>query len=360
MTAEKVICFDLEGPLSPQDNAYEVMGLIEDGHKIFEVLSRYDDILTLEKKQGYEPGDTLSLIVPFLVRHSITEEDIRRVSDTALIVDGVEEVISALKKRGWTPYIISTSYEYHAYNVAEKIGIPVERVYCTKLKLGKYHAGSNDRGYDLVDEVEADILEKLYPNLGNEAAIKERLDKFFWRDLPKTGLGKFMSEVKVVGGQRKVEAMFDAVRRSHSKLSETVAVGDSITDYMMLSEVDMGGGVSIVFNGNQYSIPYATVGLASTDMRMLLSLIDAFDSGGRKNVVDVALKWESSREEFLRDPRKIPDEYAPLEVKQLLLKKNVNPYIHCLVGSDKSKQDIVLAVHKKVREAVRGAAAKLG
>jgi len=42
------ICFDLEGPLSPQDNAYELMKLFPDGDKVFEVISRYDDLLTLE------------------------------------------------------------------------------------------------------------------------------------------------------------------------------------------------------------------------------------------------------------------------------------------------------------------------
>ena len=70
------IAFDLIGPLSPQDNAYDLMKLFPNGDRVFEVLSRYDDLLTLEEKEGYEPGDTLALIVPFLVLHNITEENI--------------------------------------------------------------------------------------------------------------------------------------------------------------------------------------------------------------------------------------------------------------------------------------------
>ena len=54
-----VIVFDLEGPLSPMDLAFELMGLREGGDKVFAVISRYDDLLTLEGKAGYEPGDTL-------------------------------------------------------------------------------------------------------------------------------------------------------------------------------------------------------------------------------------------------------------------------------------------------------------
>jgi len=50
--------FDLEGPLSPQDNAYEVMGLIPDEYEQFAVSNRYEDLLALAEKPGYESGDT--------------------------------------------------------------------------------------------------------------------------------------------------------------------------------------------------------------------------------------------------------------------------------------------------------------
>ncbi len=78
-----LICFDLEGPLSPQDNAYELMKLFPNGDKIFEVISRYDDLLTLEEREDHEPGDTLALIVPFLVLHNITEADITHLAGKA-------------------------------------------------------------------------------------------------------------------------------------------------------------------------------------------------------------------------------------------------------------------------------------
>lgn len=68
-----LICFDLEGALTPQDNAHELMKLFPRGHKIFEVISRYDDLLTLECRPDHEPGDTLALIIPFLVYHGITD-----------------------------------------------------------------------------------------------------------------------------------------------------------------------------------------------------------------------------------------------------------------------------------------------
>ena len=73
----RYIFFDLEGPLSPRDNAFDLMRHAGAGD-IFRLTSRYDDLLALEGRAGYEAGDTLALIVPFLIRHGVTEADIER------------------------------------------------------------------------------------------------------------------------------------------------------------------------------------------------------------------------------------------------------------------------------------------
>jgi energy-converting hydrogenase A subunit R len=361
----KIICFDLEGPLSPQDNAYEVMGLLEGGHRIFEVLSRYDDVLTLEKREGYEPGDTLSLIVPFLIHHGIKEEDIKRVSSSAKIVDGVKETIDALKKTGWDPHIISTSYEPHALSIAAKIGIPRHKVHCTKLPLEKMRKEAGDSTSSLIEEVEKDILSDLYPNLSDDNKTKTRLDRFFWEDLPKTTMGKVMKQVSVVGGQRKMDAVTEIAKKAERGIDEAVVVGDSITDYKMLGTVKDAGGVAVAFNGNRYSIPYANVGLACSDMRMLLVVIEGYECGQTKGALSVAREWEENGETFLKDPHGIHEDTAPEIVRRLLAEKKndagfMRPYFHVLQEIDEKKLAEIIAIHKKARSLVRGDAAKLG
>src|SRR4030042_28601 len=95
------IGFDLEGPLSPQDNAYDLMKLFPNGDRVFEVISRYDDLLTLESREGYEPGDTLALIVPFLVLHNISEDNITTLAARASFIGGADKLIPQLEDSGW-------------------------------------------------------------------------------------------------------------------------------------------------------------------------------------------------------------------------------------------------------------------
>ena len=167
------ICFDLEGPLSPQDNAYELMKLFSDGEKVFEVISRYDDLLTLEEREDYEPGDTLALIVPFLVLHDVSENDIATLAAKASLTSGADQLIFWLETRGWKVFCISTSYEQYAIHITQKLGIYAHNVACTSFPLGKISATLCKEDQQLLQQAEADIL-TMYPVTDDEKLVRFR------------------------------------------------------------------------------------------------------------------------------------------------------------------------------------------
>lgn len=328
----KLIFFDLEGPLSPQDNAYEVMGLLKNGYKIFEVISRYDDLLTLEKRKNYEPGDTLALIAPFLVYHKISSADIKKISEKAVVIEGAKELVENLCSKGWNCYIISTSYEQHAYNIGSKIGIPKENTICTKFPIDGYLKEFENEDFSLVSDIEDKILALHPPEFEKDEKIKSILDSFFFKDLLETPLGKIIKNTLVIGGERKVEAVKKIVDSAKKKFDEIVVVGDSITDFKMLKFINENKGLAIVFNGNEYAIPYGTVAVASTNIFHLLPLLTSWERKGRKEVVSLAKELEKSSTEL--------------------------PYYHYL--GNKKKLDEIIKIHKNIRKIVRGEAGKLG
>lgn len=325
----RLIFFDLEGPLSPQDNAYEVMGLIEDGHKIFEVLSRYDDILALETREGYEAGDTLKLIVPFLLSHGITEAQIRAVSQKAVLASGSKTLMRSLQGKGWTPYIISTSYQQHAHNIGVQLRVPEGNIRCTGLPLDRMRGQFDDAA--LVRAFEKIVL-GLYPPK-DDAALKTQLDEFYYDRLPHSALSALMAGITVIGGKRKVDALVELSAQNETELSEVIVVGDSITDARMLKIVRDAGGIAIAFNANEYALPSSTIALASPDINALELVTDAYSSGGVPNAI------KSVREHRNED---------------------VPPYWHVIYDADENVFEYVLELHRQVRRLVRGEAAKLG
>ena len=198
------ICFDLEGPLSPQDHAYEVMRLILDGQKLFEILSHYDDLLTLEGQENHEPGDTLKFITPFLICGGVTENDLKKISQEAKLTEGAKEFIDELKKTNWKIFIISSAFEQHALNIAEKVGIPQSNVFSTQFPLDSFRREINREEVNELGPVKEKII-----LLRGDKEIKDFLDEFFGEKVPRDypTINKVLNTVQVIGGSRKVEAL---------------------------------------------------------------------------------------------------------------------------------------------------------
>jgi energy-converting hydrogenase A subunit R len=327
-----LICFDLEGPLAPQDNAYELMKLFSHGGKIFEVISRYDDLLTLEARPGYEPGDTLALITPFLAYRGIKEEQIVAMGHEAGLTPGAAELISKLKSRGWRIFCISTSYEQYASPITQRLGIPWENVACTSFPLEQICQLLSHDDFALLKQTEEEIV-NLNPFI-DDTRIREYLDHFYWQKLPQKKSGKLIGQVKPVGGRRKVEALENFSTKMGKPLSRWIVVGDSITDFKMLQAVNKAGGLAIAFNANEYALPYSTLGLASVSLYDLWVVLEAWEKGGRLTV-----------EQIVKEKEKVGG-------------TDDREHFHWLA----EKKDITtpLEIHKRIRRLVREEAAKLG
>ncbi|MCK4353673.1 MAG: hypothetical protein KAW83_00330 [Dehalococcoidia bacterium] len=327
-----LICFDLEGPLAPQDNAYELMKLFPDGGKIFEVISRYDDLLTLEGREGYEPGDTLALITPFLAHHGIRERQIASMGQKAKLTPGASELTSRLKSRGWQIFCISTSYEQYAFAVTQRLGIPSQNVACTFFPLDQICQMLNQDDLTLLKRAEQEFM-TFTPQL-DDAKMKQALDNFYWQELPRTNSGRIISKIKPVGGKRKLEALEDFAAKAGKPLSYWIAVGDSITDFKMLQAVDKVGGLAIAFNANEYALPYCTISLASTSLDDLWIALTAWQEGGRQ-AVELTVKE-----------------------KERIDKQGDKEHFHWLAETEDISSP--LEIHRRIRRLVREEAAKLG
>ena len=288
-----LVFFDMEGPLSIQDNAYELMKLFPNGGQVFEVISRYDDLLALEGREGYEPGDTLALIVPFLIHHGIMEEDISGLAERAALVEGARELIMSLKH--WQVFCISTSYEQYANRIMQRVGITPENLACTRFPIDRYRNLAQEDDRALVENIEQEILAL---KAGDDEGMKKRLDRFFWEELPQTSLGLALREVKPMGGRRKATALRGFARARGQFPEQVVVVGDSITDSRMLETVGRAGGLAIAFNANEYALPYATMGLASTNLGDLKIVLDAWEKGGRNAVKQAIEAWGEGKGEL--------------------------------------------------------------
>jgi energy-converting hydrogenase A subunit R len=308
------------------------MKMFPDGEKIFEVISRYDDLLALEEKEGYEPGDTLALIVPFLVLHDISENDISTLAVKASLTGGAADLIYQLQVDGWKVFCISTSYRQFALHITQKLGIYSQNVACTTFPLNQFRNSLSREDSDLLRQAEKDILSLHPPD--DDGRVKKTLDSFYWEKLPATDIGTAITQVKPVGGRRKVAALNKFAEAQNQPLLQWAVVGDSITDVRMLQAVEEVGGLAIAFNANEYALPAATMSLASTSINDLREVLRTWQKSQRNGVEKLVRQKEKTggtgdRENF-----------------------------HWLAG--RKDLDNIIDLHKRIRRLVREDAAKLG
>lgn len=268
---------DCEGPISINDNAFELSGnFIEDGEKFFEIISKYDDILVDEvKRPGYNAGTTLKLILPFLKAYGANNRNIKEFNqENILLVPGARDTLQFVFCT-MPSFIISTSYQQYIQALCDLTGFPYENTYSTQLNLAKYPLTALER--DKLIELREKIIDN--PEF-------ENVDNIFTKIIPYMKIGGMIEDVETIGGDGKKDAIIDIINRFQFKAGDLMYVGDSITDVQALEFAREEGGLAVSFNGNEYAVKESEIVIMADNTLLISILADLFNKSGKEGVLE--------------------------------------------------------------------------
>ncbi|MDH5481659.1 MAG: HAD hydrolase family protein [Candidatus Bathyarchaeota archaeon] len=299
---KKIFVSDCEGPISKNDNAFEITSsFIPDGKKLFTLISKYDDVLAdVLKRPHYEAGDTLKLVLPFLKAHDITDRKMQEFSTKNLIlIANIKDTLNHVRNTAKV-FIVSTSYEHYIKALCQTIAFPYESTYCTRLNIDKYALTKKEKAKlkQIAEEItqmplieipqKAKSLQDFSEK--NQKTIR-RLDEIFLKEIANMDSGRILEEVNPVGGSEKAEATRDAVKKVGAALSDLMYVGDSITDVDAFKLAKDGNGLAVSFNGNQYAIKNAEVAVLSENSLTTAVIADVFCRFGKQQTLNLIENW---------------------------------------------------------------------
>jgi len=302
VTAARIYVTDCEGPLTRNDNAQEIAErFVPGGAEFFARLSRYDDFLAdVVRKPGYNAGDTLRLVPPFLRAYSVSDDDVELFSaEQVLLVPAALKTLDAVSAL-MPAFIISTSYTPYLRALCDLAGFPFERVRCTKLSLDAWAMPEDEAAW--LREVQGQVLARPVIEIPDGARSSDdlsaddretvaALDDLFWNQMEGRVSGAMVAAVRPVGGGQKLAALEEIVAAEGVEGGGVMYVGDSITDTPPLAAVRAWGGVSLSFNGNGYAIAAAEFAAASPNTEVQAQLAEAFAAGGRDAVEAAVRAW---------------------------------------------------------------------
>ncbi|TET20008.1 hypothetical protein E3J74_04135 [Candidatus Bathyarchaeota archaeon] len=302
---KKLFITDCEGPISKNDNAYELTEhFIPDGPTFYALISKYDDVQAdVIKRLGYKAGDTLKLILPFLRAHGTTNKKIRKFSaEHILLVPGAKDTLRFVQGI-MSSFIVSTSYEQYTCALCSLVDFPYENVYCTELNIDKYQI--DKREIEKLKQLKEEITKmpmihipenasSLYDLSVRDQETVRRLDEIFWEEISAMECGRMLKEVNPIGGFEKADAVRDIERKTDGSLFNAMYIGDSITDVQSFRLVRENRGLTVSFNGNSYAIREAEVAVLSDNTFVTSVLADVFNRLGKDYVIKLVEEWSYS------------------------------------------------------------------
>lgn len=324
---------DCEGPLSINDNAYEIADFfLPNGGEFFSILSNYDDILVEKQIPNYMAGSTLRLILPFFKAYGLTERDFVEFSEDHIhMISGAYTTIKYVENL-MPSYIVSTSYNQYIEALCTKTGFNYENTYSTILKLDNYK----------LDESDQDKLLDIYQNILLDSSF-ENIHHIFTDVISQMPINELINSVKPVGGIGKRDAIVDIIKKTGYNPENIMYSGDSITDVEALEYANSSGGIAISFNGNIHSIRSSNITIASDNNLILAVIAKVFNEKGSSGVYEFT-------DDYNTDPlgsilECMDDNYI---TQQLLLSK---PSIKI---TEENPVETLIDESKKTRDNVRG------
>lgn len=332
---------DCEGPLTLNDNAYELADyFIPDGGELFKTLSLYDDYLVdIVEKEGYKAGNTLKLILPFLLNAGVTNDDMVEFSRNNIsVLKDSKELLNHIKKM-MNHYIVSTSYGQYIEALSDYMDFPFENTFYTSV----------DVDVEMSNEEKVSI-EKFKNQILENPKDYDLFDKIFFEEIPKMSFYDSIKDVEVVGGEGKKKAIEKIISDKNIDKNQIFYIGDSITDVEPLKFAKNNNGISVSFNGNRYSINAAEIAIISESAIPSLLIADIYNENDKEEVLKFIEEYNSSN-----DIENILKKYnITSEVKNKFLNTfNSNNYPIIKIIDNDNFYDIV-DESSKMRNTIRG------
>ncbi len=298
----KQFVIDLDGPISTNDNAFELSErFIDDGARLYAMLSQYDDLVAkLRRNQRYRVGGREQLILPFLRAkgvndarmHEFSRGHVKMAPGAAKTMRFVQELMAS--------FVVSTSYEHHVSEVCDLIGFPYENSYCMKLSMDSVQM--DDWETDLLKNYAQEIVSlppiQIPPDARELADLSPsdqttvgRLDDIFMKEISDLNAFRLVTEAHSIGADEKAADLLDICKKTGVGLEDTIYIGSNSSDVLALQLVRRGGGMSIAFNGSAEAIKESDVKVISDNSVVTSVITEAFFKSGTDAVMSLVDDW---------------------------------------------------------------------
>jgi energy-converting hydrogenase A subunit R len=112
---------------------------------------------------------------------------------------------------------------------------------------------------------------------------------------------KIIKEVNPIGGFEKANAVKEILKKTKSKFSEVIYIGDSITDVQALRLIKKNNGLAVSFNGNKYALIESEIAVMAPSAIAIAVISKLFFKNGKKAIIKLIEEEDESLDSEIKE-----------------------------------------------------------
>jgi energy-converting hydrogenase A subunit R len=307
----RIFVSDCEGPIAKNDIAFELAAhFVPGGDRVFDMIRKYDRVhANFPKRRDYTVGSASKLILPFLLAFDADNKAVEEFSAANLVLLKGSKATMSYVPMISEAFIVSTSYEHYVRALCSEIGFSLEKTCSTRINLDEYELTTKEKSrlkslaWEIggMPPISIPLNAKVLRDFSSrDQETISRLDRIFWKEIAGMHCKKIFSDVNIVGGAEKANAVLEVAANLSSPLKDVMYVGDDATDAEAMKFVRDGGGLAVSVNGDGVAVRSAELAVLSDDSAPVSVLADVFLRLGRAEATSVATNFD--RDALWRSP----------------------------------------------------------
>lgn len=276
---------------------------IRHGDRVFDILSRYEDITLYPVKAAKEGAARrmMDIVIPMLKVSGATDHSAYEFCRNDLrLMPGADKMLRYL--HGLLPCYVNTSaFEHHMMSVSDSTGFPMSNINCSQVSFDTMEINREESKEirEMISRISSmrpsDLPDGLF-EVGSYN-IPEGWDTV--KELDGMLLGR-LSDMDfhdenfgaTVDANEKSYALLEIRRQSNIDFNTTMYVGGSPSDHQALGMVKDGDGLAVSFNGSEKAVKNSNVAIMSSDSIVISVLTAEFYNEGMEAVFDLIDNWD--------------------------------------------------------------------
>lgn len=274
---------------------------IRDGDRFYDLVSRYEEIVSYVLNRDGRSGNVMREIPPFLKAFGATDYGVLQTCKESLrLMPQAEHVMNYLTDTLPT-FVLTTQYEHQVLALSDALDLPVSVFKNSTLCLDDYDMkrpeGRSIREY--AGTITALRMPRNIYRLNTPVAMDADdskmitiLDNIMDSKLKNTESGSLMDASLPLGSNEKAYSLLDIRKRTMIDFDGTAYIGGDMNDYQAMDLVRDGSGLALSFNGSEFAVHGCNVAVMSRDCTAAAVLVAEFYNEGIEAVFDLISNWD--------------------------------------------------------------------